>query len=176
MPRKKPEVVPEPPKPHGRPSTFTQEIAAEICERLSKGEPLAQICRDDHMPAVRTVSDWKTAHADFSADFARARDEGYDQIAADCLRIADTQEIGETVTSDANGKKVTTEDMLAHRKLRIETRLKLLAKWDPRRYGDKLAIGGASDLPPVQATLDVAGLSTDVLAAIMKAKDATEPS
>ncbi|HXD37446.1 MAG TPA: hypothetical protein VN624_12375, partial [Rhodanobacter sp.] len=29
------------------------------------------------------------------------------------------------------------EDMLGHRKLRIDTRLKLLAKWDPKRYGDK---------------------------------------
>jgi hypothetical protein len=53
-----------------------------------------------------------------------------------------------------------------------------LAKWDPRRYGEKLAIGGAADLPPVQTetALDVAGLPTEVLTAIMKAKDAAEPS
>lgn len=47
------------------------------------------------------------------------------------------------------------------------------AKIAPRDYGDKLAIGGASDLPPVQsvAKLDVSGLSTEALAEIMRAKD-----
>ena len=37
---------------------------------------------------------------------------------------------------------VTEEDMLGHRKLQIETRLKLLAVWDPKRYGNKMQIGG----------------------------------
>lgn len=47
------------------------------------------------------------------------------------------------------------------------------AKIAPKDYGDKLAIGGASDLPPVQsvAKLDVSGLSTEALAEIMRAKD-----
>ncbi|MES2320194.1 MAG: hypothetical protein V4631_22175 [Pseudomonadota bacterium] len=47
------------------------------------------------------------------------------------------------------------------------------AKIAPKDYGDKLAIGGASDLPPVQtvAKLDVSSLSTEALAEIMRAKD-----
>ncbi len=125
------------PKPHGRPSTFTAELAAEICNRLSKGEPLAQICRDEHMPAARTVSDWKAARPDFSADFARARDDGFDAIALDCLEIADdtsrdTKLVGE------EGREVADSEWIARSKLRVDTRLKLLAKWDPKRYGDKL--------------------------------------
>ena len=28
--------------------------------------------------------------------------------------------------------------MLGHRKLQIETRLKLLAKWSPKKYGEKI--------------------------------------
>lgn len=50
------------------------------------------------------------------------------------------------------------------------------SKIAPRDYGDKVAIGGAADLPPVQtaSTLDVASLPTEVLVAIMKAKDAAE--
>lgn len=123
----------------GRPSTFTQEIADEICARLSKGEPLAHICRDEHMPAVRTVSDWKVASEQFSADFTRARDEGFDHLAAECLRIADTPAEGVETTVKANGDEETRKgDMLGHRKLQIETRLKLLAKWDPKRYGEKV--------------------------------------
>jgi hypothetical protein len=73
--------------------------------------------------------------------FARARLEGFDQIALDALRIADTQVEGVEITIDDMGK--TTEkrsDMLGHRKLQVETRLKLLAKWDPKRYGDRVAL------------------------------------
>lgn len=154
----------------GRPSTYTPEAAAEIIQRLSAGEPLATICKDDHMPAVRTVSDWKMAHDDFSANFARARDEGHDAIAAECKTIADTPMVGERTEMDANGKveRIIKEDMLGHRKLQIETRLKLLAKWDPRRYGEKVAIGGAGDLPPIQqeSTLDVSSLSPEQLLAL----------
>lgn len=135
MPRKKTEAPAEPTKKLGRPSTFSQEVADEICRRLAKGEPLAQICRDEHMPAVRTVSDWKKADEAFSADFACARDEGYDHIAAECLTIADETTF-DTIQGE-NGDRANTE-WISRSKLRIETRLKLLAKWDPKRYGDKV--------------------------------------
>lgn len=121
----------------GRPSTYTQEAADEICRRLALGEPLAQICRDDHMPAVRTVSKWKEAHETFCADFARAREEGFDVIAADCLDIAD--ETSRDTVETESGDRPNTE-WISRSKLRIETRLKLLAKWDPKRYGDRQAI------------------------------------
>lgn len=123
-------------RPQGRPSTFTQEIADEICARLAKGEPLAVICRDERMPAVRTVSDWKAAHESFAADIACAREEGYDKIAADCLQIADDG-WNDTYLDD-EGNKRTDTDVIQRSKLRIETRLKLLAKWDPKRYGEKI--------------------------------------
>lgn len=114
----------------GRPSTFTQDIADEICERLSKGEPLAAICRDDAMPAYRTVYDWQKADEDFSANIARAREEGFDQIAIDGLKIVDD-----------------VDEDPASRRVRADYRLKLLAKWDPKRYGDKTLIGSDPDNP-----------------------------
>ncbi|MFS2015036.1 hypothetical protein ACEN88_00475 [Massilia sp. CT11-108] len=51
------------------------------------------------------------------------------------------------------------------------------SKIAPRDYGDKVAIGGAADLPPVKAEsmLDVSSLSTAALIEIMRIKDATEP-
>lgn len=126
-------------KPIGRPSLYTLKIMQEIVDRLSKGEPMAQICRDDWMPAVRTVHDWMDSRPEVSASIARARDEGFDAIAADCLSIANTPVEGEETTVKADGSiEVKRGDMLGHRKLQIETRLKLLAKWDPKRYGEKI--------------------------------------
>lgn len=119
----------------GRPSDYAQEVADAICARLSEGEPLASICRDEEMPAVRTVSDWKRAHEAFSADIARAREDGFDKLAAQCLDIADETNL-DTIHTE-NGDRPNTE-WISRSKLRIETRLKLLAKWDPKRYGEKI--------------------------------------
>lgn len=105
----------------GRPSSYTPEKVEAICERLSKGEPLAVICRDKGMPGLTTVWDWEQAHEGVSEAIARAREAGEHVIGADCLAIADDR-----------------EDDPASRRVRVETRLKLLAKWNPRKWGDKV--------------------------------------
>jgi hypothetical protein len=128
----------------GRKSTFDQAKADQICERLAKGEPLAVICRDDAMPQYRTVYDWADANEAFAANIARAREDGHEAIGADCLTIAD----------NANGD--TQRD-----KLRVETRLKLLAKWSPKKYGDKLELehsGELTVLDPVSRQAEIARL------------------
>lgn len=115
----------------GRPSLYTKDVSNEIADRLSQGEPLAVICRDDHMPSDRTVRDWMASDPEFSAVIARAREIGFDVIAADCLHIADQPNKRITPEGEAH------ESDPARDRLRVETRLKLLAKWDPRRYGEK---------------------------------------
>ena len=155
-----------PAKP-GRPSTFSQEVADEICERLSQGEPLRQICRDERMPAWQTVYGWKAAHEDFSKRIASAREAGFDAIAEECLEIADETAF-DTVETD-QGFRANSE-WISRSKLRVETRLKLLAKWDPKRYGDKItneltgANGGAIQVQ------SAAALTDDQLAAIAAGK------
>lgn len=136
-------------RPVGRPSLFTDELAAEIVERLSKGEPLAQICRDDHMPHPSTVRDWQTKDEPFSLAIARAREDGFDAIALECLEIADDGS-NDTKLVGEDKHEVCDSEWISRSKLRVETRLKLLAKWDPKRYGDKLAIGGDADAPPIK--------------------------
>lgn len=141
----------------GRVSTYTQEAADYICEQLSKGIPLAEICRGENMPAIRTVSGWKEAHEDFAAAFARAREDGFDQIAADCLAIADESE-NDTVSTE-NGDRPNTE-WISRSKLRVETRLKLLAKWDPKRYGERMQLAGDPDAPLMQMTDEQLAIAT----------------
>jgi hypothetical protein len=147
------------PKKIGRPSKYTPELAAEICERLSDGEPLRQICRDDHMPAWTAIYAWAAQDKNLSERIAQAREQGYDAIAEDLLAIADTPLMGETETSSANGLTITRQDMLGHRKLQIETRLKLLAKWNPKKYGDRQILAGDKD-NPVEVKADLAVFET----------------
>lgn len=136
----------------GRPSTYNPDIARMMCEQLSEGIPLREICRQEGFPMWRTVYLWMSKDPELNTAIAHARDIGYDAMAEDCLIIADTPMMGEEVseTEDDDGVKVTIKkvDMLGHRKLQIETRLKLLAKFNPKRYGDKIVHAG-DDVNPV---------------------------
>jgi hypothetical protein len=140
-----------PKKPTGRPSKYDPLIAQQMCELLSEGIPLRQICRDNEgFPAWRTVYDWMKKDPDLSTAIAHARDMGYDAMAEECLHIADTPMMGVIKTiDDEGGVSLKHEDMLGHRKLQIETRLKLLAKFNPKKYGDKVVHSGDDENPVV---------------------------
>ena len=49
----------------GRPSLYSPELITTICDRLSKGEPLAAICRDEGMPDPATIWQWLMAALSF---------------------------------------------------------------------------------------------------------------
>lgn len=105
-------------------------IIQRVVEGLSKGTPLTVLCRESGMPCDRTVRDWADADEQLSSAIARARETGHDAIAQDCLAIADN-----------------VEEDPASRRVRVDTRLKLLAKWDPKRYGDKTLVGSDPENP-----------------------------
>lgn len=108
----------------GPDSTYDEARATEICEKLANGIPLAEICRADHMPSRQTVHNWRAEDNEFSLRFAGAREDGWDRIAYGSRKVA-------------RGEGESTGDVQRD-KLIIDTDLKLLAKWDPKRYGDKL--------------------------------------
>ena len=163
--------APQAPKKTGRPSRYTSELAAEICDRISKGEPLLQICGDEHMPKRQTVYDWLERIDGLSVQFARAREAGCDAMAEEALIIANTPILGRKKVFSSGSEEgedsmtVTEEDMLGHRKLQIETRLKLLACWNPAKYGTKVQMGGDPKNP---IKMDVQVESDNFLATILK--------
>lgn len=69
-----------------RPSLFNNATAEEICIRIMCGDSLAEICRDDEMPAYRTVMRWLKDDQTFRQNYASARE---DQGHADADAIAD---------------------------------------------------------------------------------------
>lgn len=118
----------------GRPSTFTQEALEEICSRLSDGEPLRQICRDEHMPAWQTVYLWRRTHKEVAERIALAREIGFDAIAERTHEIL--EQPPERIASE-HGSRVDP-GYVQWVKARADHHLKLLAKWDPKRYGDRI--------------------------------------
>jgi hypothetical protein len=115
------------------------ELYEEICLRLAEGETLVDICKSLHMPVDRTVRQWVLSDSGFAQAYAHARDVGFDKLASECLEIADDSTNDYMDKQLDNGKviRVLDAEHVQRSKLRIETRLKLLAKWDPKRYGEK---------------------------------------
>jgi len=114
-----------------------QKAIQRVLEGLANGTPLAVLCRDEGMPDASTVRGWCDEDENLAIAYARARELGFDVLAAECMDIAD--ETGRDTIRTADGVRADSE-WISRSKLRVETRLKLLAKWDPKRYGDATTI------------------------------------
>ncbi len=136
-----------------RPSTFTQETADTICLRLSEGESLRAICRDDAMPCASTVFLWLTVHKEFSEQYARAREAQADHMAEEILQIADD---GSNDTYPTENGLAVNQDVIARSRLRVDARKWLAGKMAPKKYGDKIDLnhGGSIARPVTDLTDD----------------------
>jgi hypothetical protein len=105
---------------------------------LMAGVPLSIVARRNGT-SQQSVSYWETKDPAYAEDIAAARALGWDHLAAQCLEIADDSRNDYVEQLDDDGRpqgwRFNSEHVLRSR-LRIETRLKLLAKWDSGRYGD----------------------------------------
>lgn len=134
----------------GAPSRRTPEVEGRLIEGISEGIPLQSLCREEGMPAWRTVYDWMESDPAFAARIARAREVGADAIASESLEIVD-----EEPQRGPDGK--IDSGWVAHQKLRAEHRLKLLAKWSPKKYGDRVEnVHTGADGGPIDLNLKVA--------------------
>jgi len=112
----------------GTPVYDKEAVLAQVLPRLADGDPLAVICRDYGMPEVTAIYRWRDADPALAQRIADARMAGADKLAHDCLELAKLP--------------ATTMVEVMQRRLQIETILKLLAKWFPKTYGDKLELTG----------------------------------
>jgi len=133
----------------GRPPLYTEAIAEEICRRMSEGETLKQICRDEHMPDSRTVRGWVLEDREgFSPRYARARDMQLEAWAEEITEIAEdgSNDWMERETKSGRVITVVNEEAVQRSRLRIDSRRWLLSKLKPERYGDKLELSGKLDM------------------------------
>jgi len=131
-----------------------EQIKDQIVTWLSEGKTLRDFCRQDEMPSFGTIYRWLQEDKEFEERFARARLIGHDSIAEECLQLADREPLE---VFDEAGNKRYDPGSISWRKNQIETRLKLLAKWNPK-YGDKTILAGDDQAPVVvEASFDIFG-------------------
>lgn len=129
-----------PKRKRGNQTKYTPSRAKEILQCLACGHTLTSICRDMGISPA-SVYRWTVANEDFARDFARARDFGDQVLEDEAVDISDTmEEASETIDSfsEKHGASSTVKkgDAVAHRRLRAEVRLKVVA----RRKGAKIQL------------------------------------
>jgi len=116
---------------------YTKAIGVKLCDKLGEGVSLKQACEDLKLN-YSTVYGWSRDLDDFVELSAHAREAGRAAIGDQCLVIADDDEMDP-----------------ADKRIRIDTRLRLLAKWDPKKWGDKTQLTGPDGTGPVEANVNV---------------------
>jgi hypothetical protein len=141
--------------------TFEDDQVEELLDRIASGaESLAAICRDPHMPGLRTVYDWIECDPEFAARFRARKAIGVRAMVDDCKEIAD--------------EPVKDAVDVANKRVRIDTRLRLAGKWLRDEFGEKLDVNTKSE---VVYRHDLSGYSADELDALeaLVAKGANAP-
>lgn len=134
----------------GRPSEYTQEIADRICAQLSEGISLRTVCKADDMPDKTTVFKWLRTYPEFLNQYTRAKDESADALVEESLDIADEASNDWMARNDPeNPGWVVNGEHIQRSRLRIETRKWMASKLKPKKYGEKLALGGDDSMPPI---------------------------
>lgn len=138
-------------RPRGRPSEFTPELARRICDLLATGMTLRAVCRDEDMPPESTVRLWVLDdRGGFAAQYAKAREVGYQCMADETLEIADMSGLDP-----------------ADKRIRFDARRWLLSKALPKIYGDKVSQeisgpdGGPVKLERIERVIVPAGKASE---------------
>ena len=123
-------------------------MGKEICHRISMGESLRAICRDEAMPNKTTVIRWlfeddfqgETMFAEFRNHYEKARITQMHMMAEELLEIADDGSNDYMTRENKNGEEheVLNAEHVQRSRLRVDTRKWLLSKVLPKVYGDKV--------------------------------------
>lgn len=131
------------PKKIGRPSSYNEPLAKEICTLIASGMSLRAICRKKGMPNAHTVLDWAidNRYKEFHQQYARARAIQAELIVEEVFDIADdgTNDYM-TIEKGDNTYNVEDKEVTNRSKLRVDTRKWYVSKVLPKKYGDKLDV------------------------------------
>ena len=124
---------------NAKPAYDWPAILDEVCDWVACGQTIRDYCRQDGKPGYVTVYQHLAKDEEASERIVRARARGCEAIAEEVLDIADDSSGDVLTVLDANGnaqERCDTE-FVQRSKLRVEARMRLLAKWNSGRYGDR---------------------------------------
>lgn len=106
----------------GRPSSYSPEVAEQICDRLAEGDYLTEICDSEGFPSYKTVRRWIADNEDFAKSIARASEDQADYFRWRISKLNDGM----------------NADNWQFRNAQIRNIQWMMGKIKPRAYGDKV--------------------------------------
>lgn len=110
---------------------FSEEVFADMLERIACGEAVSKICDEAGFPSRKTFYGWVLRNDDLRERYEVALVARHYALADETLEIAD-----EPVGSLESG--ATDSGAVQKQRLQVDTRKWLLSKMVPKKYGDKL--------------------------------------
>ncbi len=128
---------------------YSDTLANEICERVSAGELLINICKEDQMPLSKNVRRLLTDHKDFAQLFKIAIADRLFIFEEETVQLADdkSQDISK------NGKPNAVSVQRA--KVQIDIRLRHLKAHQPKVWGDSVTVNNVNESEDLSGMDDI---------------------
>lgn len=107
----------------------------EICLRITEGEAVRNILRDEGLPSMRTFWKWLGEDEEKVKQYARAKELYAEGMFEDIILISDGTD--DDVLVDEEGNRQVNHEIIQRDRLRTDNRKWVLARLNPRKYGDK---------------------------------------
>lgn len=104
------------------------------------------------MPCKSTVFEWLQTSNEFQELYRIAMEQRADAHIEECLDISDDGSNDWMEMHDKDGKSVgwkVNGEHIQRSRLRVDTRKWIAGKMRPKKYGEKIAVAGDPDAPPV---------------------------
>lgn len=133
---------------------FSKEIFEAICKRIADGESINKICSEKDMPAQANFYRWLQKDSALREIYAQARQDQAEKYLDEIIEIADncTDDIMFLTSEDSSGEGASAKikhSAINRARLQIDARKWAMSKLAPKKYGDKLALSGDDEAPPV---------------------------
>ena len=143
---------------------LTEADYDEVLEGLMDGRSLTEVCKAPHLPSVKTVLQRVVRDkGGFGEAYAQAREVGLLQMEDQLLQLSDRAGLEEENPKLANAA-------VQRARLQVDTRKWVMSKQNPRRYGDRVALGGDSETGPIQISNEDAAREVALLLATAAAR------
>lgn len=144
------------------PAKKNPKLIETVLSRIAGGETLAALGRELGFHPT-SWGDWVAADEALAVAYQRARDTGSDALAEQALALIDEE--------PARIEGRVDPGHVQWRRAQVDTRLKLLACWNPKRYGTKATVDvGNKEGETLKVETNAAEIATSVAALVRGAK------
>ena len=132
---------------------WNDAIDAVLAAIATTPKSLNTICSEiESAPTAKTFWKWMEDDPQLSERYARAKSAQLEVLADQLVDLSDKDRICEKVTIKADGsREVVILDQVDRTKLQIDTRKWLLAKLNPKKYGERTVLAGDPEAPLILA-------------------------